>query len=53
MNESITLPQNSKKQKDFNEVNNLCPDCDHGLRGGKPCQSCEGLGIFILELKTK
>ncbi len=19
-----------------------CPDCDHGIRGGKPCQSCAG-----------
>lgn len=24
----------------MNEINDLCPDCDHGLRGGKPCHSC-------------
>jgi Lar family restriction alleviation protein len=23
----------------------LCQDCDHGLRGGRPCQSCGGSGL--------
>src|SRR6266568_4976134 len=22
----------------------LCPDCDHGVRGGKPCETCGGSG---------
>ena len=23
------------------EMSTLCPDCDHGLRGGMPCESCQ------------
>src|SRR5438477_7402839 len=22
----------------------MCPDCDHGIRGGAPCETCEGAG---------
>ena len=36
MNENKTQQTNTKI-----EMNNLCPDCDHGLRGGMPCESCQ------------
>jgi len=25
-----------------------CEDCDHGIRGGKPCESCGGTGRMLL-----
>jgi hypothetical protein len=27
-----------------NQVGEVCEDCDHGIRGGEPCQSCCGTG---------
>lgn len=26
----------------------LCPDCDHGVAGGLPCQTCAGTGYVRL-----
>jgi hypothetical protein len=26
----------------------LCPDCDHGVRGGESCQTCKGIGTVIV-----
>lgn len=30
----------------------LCQDCDHGIRGGKPCESCGGRGVVSVILAT-
>lgn len=30
------------------ETKVLCPDCDHGVRGGAPCESCHGAGYITV-----
>jgi len=30
------------------EPSETCEDCDHGIRGGKPCESCGGTGVVLL-----
>lgn len=41
--EAPELPREYAEHQD--PFSGYCEDCDHGIRGGKPCQSCDGTGV--------